>query len=63
MDEPTDIEGIMAKHGERVKKGVLGKGDEGQDIEFWDDGTETVRESEERLKEEEEEESTAQTRS
>ncbi|KAL9618864.1 MAG: hypothetical protein Q9160_006454 [Pyrenula sp. 1 TL-2023] len=43
MDKPTDIEGIMQQHGERVKKGVLGKGREGEDVEFWDDGTETPR--------------------
>lgn len=42
-DDPQDIEKIMEQHGEKVKKGVLGKGRAGEDIELWDDGTETPR--------------------
>ncbi|KAL9113610.1 MAG: hypothetical protein Q9227_002348 [Pyrenula ochraceoflavens] len=43
MDQASDLEDIMKRHGGLVKKGTLGFKD-GQDVEFWEDGTETVRE-------------------
>lgn len=39
-DTKTDIEEIMRRKGELVKKGTLG---EGGDMEFWDDGSVTER--------------------
>ncbi len=49
-DEGGDLEDIMQRHGEKLKKGSLGLrdrngqvvGDEGEEeIEFWEDGTQT----------------------
>ncbi len=40
-DEATTIEDILRDKGELIRKGTLGE--EG-DLEFWDDGTSTVRE-------------------
>jgi len=49
MDEASTLEDILQRHGVKIKTGKLGirqgkvTGNEGEeDIEFWDDGTETV---------------------
>jgi DNL zinc finger len=53
-DEGGDLEAIMQRHGEKLKKGKLGirdgqlVGNEGEEeIEFWEDGTETQHVSQE----------------
>jgi hypothetical protein len=53
-DEGGDLEDIMQRHGEKLKKGKLGMrdgqlvGNEGEEeIEFWEDGTETLHGSQE----------------
>jgi hypothetical protein len=49
MDEASSLEDILQRHGTKIKTGKLGIrqgkviGIEGEeDIEFWDDGTETI---------------------
>jgi hypothetical protein len=53
-DEGGDLVDIMKRHGEKLKKGKLGirdgqlTGNEGEEeIEFWEDGTETSHVSQE----------------
>jgi hypothetical protein len=49
MDEASSLEDILQRHGGTIKKGKLGirqgkvVGNEGEeDIEFWEDGSETI---------------------
>ncbi|KAK4151498.1 DNL zinc finger-domain-containing protein [Chaetomidium leptoderma] len=43
-DTAMTVEDLLREKGELVKRGTLGAGGEEGDLEFWDDGTSTVRE-------------------